>query len=176
MLDLRIILYIAAISYGVGCVLYLNKFFNKSNNIYLLLANLLLFLPFALLAYTSIKHAQEKDDKKVKSPEYNFISKPVNYAYAVLAAYFMLALLLPFDVKFNHYYIFGLLGYTLLAFKLIYGIYFLLLFYIVSIFRTFYFNKVYDSEIILSLINKFGLLIYFGTYTIIKIKNYVTPL
>ena len=112
----------------------------------------------------------------MKSPEYNFISKPVNYAYAVLAAYFMLALLLPFDVKFNHYYIFGLLGYTLLAFKLIYGIYFLLLFYIVSIFRTFYFNKTFDRETILMVLNKLGLLIYFGTYTVLKIKKYVSPL
>lgn len=176
MLYLRIVLYIACISYAIGALIYLNKFISKNNTIYTLLANALLFIPFVLLTYTSYKHAIEPDEEKVKSAEYNFTSKPVNYAYAALAAHFMLGLLLPFDIKFNHYYILGLLGYTLLAYKLVYGVYFVLLFYLVSIFRTFYFNKSLDRETIFILINKIGLSIYFGMYTILKIKNYVSPL
>lgn len=176
MLYLRIALYIACISYALGFFIYFNKFISKENTVYTLFANALLFVSFAALAYTSYKHAREQDEKKVKSAEYNFTSKPVNYVYAILGAYFMLGLLLPFDIKFNHYYIFGLLGYTLLAFQLIYGMYMLVIFYIISIFRTFYFNKTFDRETIFILMNKIGLLIYFGTYTIIKIKNYVTPL
>lgn len=176
MLYLRVVLYIAALSYALGFFIYFHKSLSQTNNAYLLLANALLFVPFAFLSYMCYKHAREEDEKKLKSAEYNFTSKPVNYAYAVLAAYFMLGLLLPFDIKFNHYYIFGLLGYTLLGFKLIYGMYSLVLFYIISLFRTFYFNKTFDKEAIFMILNKLGLLIYFGTYTILKIKNYVSPL
>jgi len=164
---LKIVLYIAGISYALAFMTYADKFMHgiSDGNGVNILANFMLIVSFGLLSYICFVHAQEKDKNSVKSAEFNITSTPGRYGYMILSLYFMLALLLPFGIRFNYYYIFALLGYTLIAFKEISGIYLLTLFYIISIGVTFYYYKENGKKLdYFVLLSKIGLILYFGTY------------
>ena len=173
---IKAVLYVAATSYALAFFTYLNKLIrNESNNIYMTLAYILLLVSFGILTYATFKHAIYNNKDEDISPTHNITSRPGIFGYSILSLYFMLALLLPFGLYFNYYYVFALLGYTLLGFGEIAGVYLLCIFYICSIITTFYYVHTKHIDIdIFALLSKIGLIIYFGTYGYISFtKNYI---
>uniref|UniRef100_A0A6C0KSC4 Uncharacterized protein n=1 Tax=viral metagenome TaxID=1070528 RepID=A0A6C0KSC4_9ZZZZ len=167
---IKTVLIIAGISYAFAFITYSNKIMESihENNIYMIIAHFLLIVSFGILTYSCFKHAIKNKYSEDISPEFNVLGKPGIYGYTLLSIYFMLALLVPFGLYFNYYYVFALLGYTLLAFKEISGVYLLVIFYICSIFTTFYYTKIKNIDT-LALLSKVGLILYFGTYGYINI-------
>jgi len=169
---IKAVLYVAATAYSLALFTYLNKLIRNNNNIYTTLAYILLIAAFGILTYATFKHAIYNKPDENLSPTHNITSRPGIFGYSILSLYFMLALLLPFGLYFNYYYVFALLGYTLLAFGEIAGVYLLCIFYICSIFTTFYYARANID--IIGLLSKVGLIIYFGTYGYISFtKNYI---
>ena len=163
-----IVQYIASASYFLGTLLYLKHIpeLILNNNNEKLFGYILLIISFSILTYFTYQHAIHDQDKE-KESEYNIIGKPSNYAYGLLALYFMLGLLFDYGLYFRWTYLFPLLGYTLLAIEEVSGIFLVAIFYLISILTTFYFKRLdLSSEDILLIINKAGLLVYFTVYAV----------
>lgn len=170
---IKTVLIIAGISYAFAFFTYSNKIIKNigENDTYMIVANFMLIVSFGILTYSCFKHAIKNKYSEDISPEFNILGKPGIYGYTLLSLYFILALLIPFGLYFSYYYVLALLGYTLLAFREVSGVYLLIIFYICSIFTTFYYTKIKNIDR-LALLSKVGLILYFGTYGYINIVKY----
>lgn len=162
-----VVMYIAFFSYLLGSLLYLKKIpeLISSSNYIKLFGNLILVVGFLTLTFFTYTHARDNLTIKEKTSEHNIIGSPSNYGYVLLAMYSALAFLLPFDVHITYYFIFSLLGYTLLSIREVAGIYLLIIFYALSVIITLYYkglNLTLDE--VVTVVNKLGLLMYFGSY------------
>jgi len=163
------IYWIAFICYIAPCLIYLSKIFYYIENKDIFQLVNYSILACAFLAFSVHTFLLALDAKNEPETTESLYKSPARLGYGLMVLDFLIIFVSAYFNNESIYIrsIIGIIGYICLSLKINYGIFLLIAYYFLSILVVF---RISFNDIIYG-ISKAGLLLYFGLYAYIYIKN-----